>query len=242
MSSQETVDVIRRNLQSVHSNIAAACAVSGRSPDDVTLVAVTKYAQWPWVEALATQYQVFGENRPQQLSERAPKLPSVEWHLIGQLQRNKVRQALEHAHTIHSVDSLRLLERISKVAADLNQHPNVLLQVNVSGEESKSGFRPDELLAEWDQISVCCENVRIAGLMTMAPASDDPEAARPTFRGLRQLREQLRNTSGGAQIRGELNHLSMGMSGDFSVAVQEGATLVRIGSRLFDGLVDSESR
>ncbi len=196
-------------------------------------MAVTKYAEWEWVEALAGFHSVFGENRPQQLAERAPKLPKVEWHLIGQLQRNKVRQAIEHANTIHSVDSVRLLERIAHVAATLNKRPKILLQVNVSGEESKSGFRPDDLCAAWSQITDFQQHVDLSGLMTMAPATEDPEAARPTFSGLASLRDKLMGLDITAECGIKLSELSMGMSGDFETAIEFGATEVRVGSAVF---------
>jgi pyridoxal phosphate enzyme (YggS family) len=133
---------------------------------------------------------------------------------------------------IHSVDSLRLLERISTVAAELSLRPRVMLEINVSGEASKDGLSMAELTAQWDAF-VAVPNVEIVGLMTMAPLTDDPAAARPVFRGLRQLRDDLAPR---ATPQVKLTELSMGMSGDFSVAIEEGATLVRIGSRLFEGL------
>ncbi|MEZ6062513.1 MAG: YggS family pyridoxal phosphate-dependent enzyme [Planctomycetaceae bacterium] len=232
----EAREVIRGNLSDVRREVAEACRHVGRDPDSVKLVAVTKYADWEWVRHLATLHHSFGEARPQQLAERQPQLPDVEWHLIGQLQRNKVRIALQHAALIHSVDSLKLLERISTVAGDLKVHPSVLLEVNVSGEASKSGFSSSTLQTEWPQICRHAGAVNIAGLMTMAPASDDPENARPAFRGLRKLRDQLAAQPVSQSAGLQLPELSMGMSGDFAVAVEEGATLIRIGSRLFDGL------
>ncbi len=150
MSVAET---LQKNLSSILDSIAAACQRSGRDPSSVRLVAVTKYAEWEWVQELSRLHSTFiGENRPQQLAERQALLPQVEWHLIGQLQRNKVKQALQHAAMIHSVDSLRLLQEIVKVARGLNLRPRLLLQVNVSGEESKSGFTPDELRSSWPEI------------------------------------------------------------------------------------------
>lgn len=208
----------------------AACQTADRSTDSVRLVAVTKYADWEWVQALSAHHQVFGENRPQQLSERQPLLPDMNWHLIGQLQRNKAKLAVRHASMIHSVDSLRLLERVADVAALEGPPTNVLLQVNVSGEESKSGFTPEELQTLFSQMTAR-QSVSIRGLMTMAPATDDESLIRSSFAGLRQLRDDLSNSHGHA-----LPELSMGMSGDFEIAIEEGATLVRIGSRLFQGL------
>ena len=231
-----TKEIIARNLAAVRQDIARACAVAGRPVDAVRLVAVTKYAQWEWVEALNAEHQSFGESRPQQLAERQALLPNAEWHLIGQLQRNKVRSAVQHAAVIHSVDSLKLLQRIALVAGELNIRPKILLQVNVSAEESKSGFSPDDLVKSWSDVTVCHESIEIAGLMTMAPASDDPEDARPSFRALRELRGQLRSQNAAQSAALTLPELSMGMSSDFRVAIEEGSTLVRIGRRLFKGL------
>jgi len=229
-------DIIARNLAAVRDDIADACSRADRAVESVRLVAVTKYAQWDWVEALAAEYQTFGESRPQQLAERRVLLPQAEWHLIGQLQRNKVRIAVQSAAMIHSVDSLKLLERIALVARELSVRPHVLLQVNVSAEQSKSGFTPDDLVASWHDVVACHESVEIAGLMTMAPASDDQEDARPCFRALAILRDQLRSCDAGANVQLALPELSMGMSGDFAVAIEEGGTLVRVGRRLFAGL------
>ena len=233
-----TSETIERNLSSLHDEIRSACATAGRDPSSVKLVAVTKYADWQWVEALADLHPIFGENRPQQLAERQPQIPSAEWHLIGQLQRNKVRTALQHAAQIHSVDSTRLLQKISSVAAELNQVPNVLLQVNVTGESSKSGFSPDELRKHWTAISQT-PSVRISGLMTMATASGSQDETRSAFRNLSHLRQELSSMQE-ADEHLSLNELSMGMSGDFSIAIEEGATIVRIGSRLYTDLERSK--
>ncbi|MEQ9410533.1 MAG: YggS family pyridoxal phosphate-dependent enzyme [Fuerstiella sp.] len=237
MSGSFLVETLSTNLATVHSQIAAACSRSGRSPDAIRLVAVTKYAEWPWVQALASLHSIFGENRPQQLAERAPRLPDVQWHLIGQLQRNKARLAVQHAAMIHSIDSLKLLSRLADVASEMQRFPELLLQVNVSGEESKSGFAVDELVEAWPRIAALSRTLNIVGLMTMAPASEDPEAARPTFRHLAELRDRLTRMPPSADYGLTLPELSMGMSGDYVVALEEGATIVRIGSRLFEGIV-----
>ena len=229
-------DQLTQNLNAIHDQMRAACGRSGRSSDDVRLIAVTKYAQWPWVEALSSLHQTFGENRPQQLAERQPLLPGVEWHLIGQLQRNKVKLALQHASVIHSIDSLRLLERVAAVATELQIRPRVLLEANLSQETTKSGFNAEELRRDWSQIVSISKAVQIDGLMAMAAESDDPEEARPVFRSLRLLRDELRQTDAGRNAGLDLRDLSMGMSGDFIPAIEEGATMVRIGSRIFAGL------
>ncbi len=222
------------NLQRITAEIAAACAHVGRLPSDVTLVAVTKYAELAWVRRLVELgVRDLAESRPQQLVERAETLPSeIRWHLIGHLQRNKVKSVLRRTELIHSVDSLRLLERISGVAAEQSLRPRVLLEVNVAGEAAKDGLPFAELMSQWDAFQAVPQ-VDIVGLMTMAPLAADPEAARPVFRALRQLRDELA-TQAAPHVK--LTELSMGMSGDFVVAIEEGATLIRIGSRLFEGL------
>ena len=185
-------DRLADNLQQIRTEIATACDRAGRSPNEVTLVAVTKYAELAWVRQLAELGVVdLAENRPQQFVDRAGKLPSdIRWHFIGHLQRNKVKPVLPRTVLIHSVDSLRLLERISEVAAAMSLRPRVLLEVNVSGEASKDGLPVAELTSQWDALQAV-PHVEIAGLMTMAPLADDPEAARPVFRKLRQLRDDL---------------------------------------------------
>ncbi|MCX7420647.1 MAG: YggS family pyridoxal phosphate-dependent enzyme [Planctomycetia bacterium] len=224
-------DHLADNLNRVQSEIAAACRRAGRLPSEVKLVAVTKYAELTEVRRLTELGVVdLGESRPQQLSERADQLSAgVQWHFIGHLQRNKVKPVLSHAVLIHSVDSLRLLERISAVAEEMSLRPRVLLEVNVSGETSKNGISNDELRSQWD-VFQAVPNVEITGLMTMAPLVDDPETARPVFRQLRLLRDELTIRS---LSHVKLTELSMGMSGDFAIAIEEGATLIRIGSRLF---------
>ena len=244
-------DRLADNLQRVRSEIAATCARAGRLPSDVTLVAVTKYAELAWVRRLVELgVRDLAESRPQPLVERAAEfsargarfqragdghvenVPHVRWHLIGHLQRNKVKQVLPRTTLIHSVDSLRLLERISEVAAELSLRPRVLLEVNVAREAAKDGLPVAELTSQWDAFQAV-PHVDVVGLMTMAPLTDDPEAARPVFRELRQLRDAL---AARAAPHVKLTELSMGMSGDFAVAIEEGATLIRVGSRLFEGL------
>lgn len=225
---------LQANVQAVEQRIAQACQRSGRPRSAVTLVAVAKYAEWPWVEALVEMGQPdLGENRPQQLVERIPQLTQpVTWHLIGHLQTNKAKLVLPLVPWIHSVDSLKLLCLLDRLARELPVRPHLLLEVNVTGEATKYGFTPDELRSGWPTVRAC-QNVEIAGLMTMAPAADDPELARPAFQQLRALRDELQSTAPASLT---LPHLSMGMTGDFEVAIEEGATFVRIGSALFDGL------
>ncbi len=226
----QLIETLKQNVAAVRDRMAAACRVARRSPDSVQLIAVTKYAKVEWIEGLISLgLQQFGENRPQQLVERQARWPQVNWHLIGHLQRNKAKSVANLITLIHSVDSLRLAERLSDVASE--QIP-ILCEVNVSGEESKDGFTRDDLLGAWDQL-VGLPSINIRGLMTMAPLTDAPEAARPVFVRLRKLQEELQSRSGG---RLTFSELSMGMSGDYEIAIQEGATLIRVGSRLFQGL------
>ena len=231
---------IEENYQSVKGRIEAACRRAGRNPASVMLVAVTKYAELEWVRALVDLGIVeLGESRPQQLMARSQELSApVHWHLIGHLQRNKVRAVLPLTELIHSADSLRLLEAIERIAAELDLQPRVLVEVNLTGEEAKHGFREDELESAWSDV-LRFEHVRVEGLMTMAAYSDDPEAARPVFARLRALRDRLERASP-AGSRAALSHLSMGMTGDFEVAIEEGATIVRIGSALWEGLAAAD--
>lgn len=231
-------DQIAANLSGVQHRISEACAASDRSPAEITLVAVTKYARPEWVAGLVRHgVRDLGESRPQQLARRAPAYAdTLHWHLIGQLQRNKVRGTLPLTAMIHSVDSHRLLDRIDRLAGQDGLRPNILLEVNVSGETAKSGFAPQELLDQWTHIRAAA-HAQIQGLMTMAPRVEHPEQTRTVFRDLRDLRDRLRDAEHDSEI---LPELSMGMSADFEVAIQEGATLVRVGSRLFEGLASDD--
>jgi pyridoxal phosphate enzyme (YggS family) len=174
-----------------------------------------------------------GESRPQELARKAAELPSsIRWHLIGHLQRNKVERVVPLVQLIHSVDSLRLLAALEQEALVQDQDISVLLEVNASREPNKHGFRPEEMPGIAPQLAGLTR-VRVCGLMTMAALAEDPEKARPTFAALRQLRDELPGRCGAPH---PLDQLSMGMSDDFEVAVEEGATMVRIGSALFEGL------
>lgn len=226
--------IIHDNYTQIQNRINAACLRSQRSRESVSLVAVTKYARLDWVRALIELGTThLGESRTQQLEERAALLPeNLHWHFIGPLQRNKVRRTIQHSSLIHSIDSIKLLQAIDRIAAESGLQPQLLIEVNLSGEPNKKGFSREELTSSWN--SLCSvSHVKIAGLMTMAAHSADPEQARPVFRELSQLRDQLQSICP-PQIA--LDELSMGMSGDFEVAIEEGATLVRIGSALYEGL------
>ena len=195
------------------------------------LVAVTKTIS-PEVAALLPQLGQFhlGESRPQELWRKAAALPTtVRWHLVGHLQRNKLERTLPLVHLIHSVDSSRLLAALEDEAAKRQRGIDALVEVNVSGEVSKHGFAPEDLPLLTSMMADL-KYVRIRGLMTMAGFEENPERTRPTFAALRGLRERLQSQLAGAHV---LDHLSMGMSNDFEVAIEEGATLVRIGTALF---------
>jgi hypothetical protein len=236
---------IAENLARIRAQIDAACRRVGRESTGVRLVAVTKSARVEWIETLvALGVRDLGESRPQQLLERADRLrlseatqatqridEPVRWHLIGHLQKNKVRKVLPVADCLHSIDSLPLAARIDGLAAELGLRPRLLFEVNISGEASKDGFSPEPLAKDWTTLCAL-SHVEIAGLMTMAPYSDEPEDSRPTFRELRELRDRLAAMPGSPRPA----ELSMGMSGDFEVAIEEGATLIRVGTSLFEGL------
>jgi pyridoxal phosphate enzyme (YggS family) len=212
---------LRANLAAVEERIGKACARAGRRRAEVALVAVTKTVAVE-VAALLPELGVFdlGENRPQELWRKAEALPKeIRWHLIGHLQRNKIDRTLPLVQMVHAVDSMRLLHALEAEATAQQREIAVLLEVNASGEASKQGFAPAEL----PDLSAL-KQVKMRGLMTMA-ALQDPEACRPTFVRLRALRDQL-----------GLADLSMGMSNDFEIAIEEGATFIRLGTALFEGV------
>ncbi|QDT81189.1 Pyridoxal phosphate homeostasis protein [Gimesia maris] len=231
---EDLAGLLHKNLTGIQNRIQAACIRAQRAPESVTLIGVTKYARLEWAsELIKLGCRDLAESRTQQLAERAELLPpDLHWHFIGPLQRNKVRRTIQYSWLIHSVDSERLLKTIDRVAGESKQNPRILIEVNLSGEANKKGFQKTELLRLWP--SLCrTSHAQISGLMTMAPHVDDPELARPVFRELSELRDSLQAISP-EQIR--LQELSMGMSGDFEVGIEEGATLVRVGSALFEGL------
>jgi len=227
-------ETLAQRLAAVEARLNAACRRAGRQRADVTLVAVTKTVS-PAVAALLPELGVInlGESRPQELWHKAAELPpSIRWHLIGHLQRNKIERTWPLVHLIHSVDSVRLLEALEQEGAKRNQRISVLLEANLSHEPNKHGFEERAIPELADRISAL-KHVEVTGLMTMAALEHDPERCRPTFTALRSLRDQLQKQLGPAH---PLNHLSMGMTNDFEVAIEEGATLVRIGTALFEGV------
>ena len=228
--------LIADNVARVRDEIDAAARAAGRDPSEVKLVAVSKYVDAATAALLVSAgCRALGEARPQQLWEKAeaPSLAGVEWHLIGRLQRNKIRRTLPLLSLIHSVDSERLLAALDEEAAAANLTPQLLLEVNCSGDAAKQGFSPEEVrrllptLAEYRRLS-------ITGLMTMAALDGDESTARANFASLRLLRDELAPNAPPNVTHAEL---SMGMSGDFPAAIAEGATIVRVGSSLFDGVL-----
>jgi hypothetical protein len=216
---------VSRNLAAVRKRMAKAAEKAGRSPSEITLVGVTKTVDASAIQAaFAAGLRHFGESRIQEAREKLPQLaalqPAPTWHMVGHLQTNKAKIAAELFDVIHSVDSLRAAEAISQYC---NGDKEVLVQVNVAGESSKHGFALQDTIAALEHIARL-PHLRIKGLMTIAPYTDDAEEIRPVFRRLRLMRDSL-----------GLEHLSMGMSHDFEVAIEEGATLVRIGQAIFGG-------
>jgi pyridoxal phosphate enzyme (YggS family) len=221
-------DRIAQNLSAVQERVAKAAEHSGRSSEDVLVVTVSK--TWPAhivQAAVDAGALTLGENRVQEAQDKVPQVQgSPTWHLIGHLQRNKAKLAVSLFDTIQSVDSIRLAREIGKHAVNAGKELSIHLQVNTSGEASKSGVEPDDLEALVDGVSGI-EGVRVEGLMTIAAHSDDEAAVRQCFITLRYLRDRV------VQREPGVCHLSMGMSGDFEMAIEEGATVVRVGSAVF---------
>ncbi|MDP3804351.1 MAG: YggS family pyridoxal phosphate-dependent enzyme [Candidatus Omnitrophota bacterium] len=232
--------MIAKNLKSVRQRIARCCEKSGRSPEEISLVCVTKEASVDEIgEVLGLGVRDLGENRVQELAAKHKVIgDKAAWHLVGHLQTNKVRDAVKVSTLIHSVDSVKLAKEIDKVAAKLNKVQNVLIQVNpvrnivsngvsTSGEAAKFGVSPDEIFGLLNEVSPY-RNISIKGLMTIAPEVDNPELVRPFFRKLKELLDRI-NTKHNAQY----TILSMGMTNDFEVAIEEGSNMVRIGRAIF---------
>ena len=223
--------MLEENLKKVEANIQAACERCGRKREEVTLIAVSKTKP---VSMLKEVYDCgirdFGENKVQELTEKYDQLPEdMKWHMIGHLQRNKIKYIIGKTELIHSVDSLRLAEAIEAESAKKDCITDILLEVNVAQEESKFGFSSEELLKEIDRFADF-PHIRVKGLMTIAPYVEDPEENRPVFRKLKELSVDIaaKNIN---NVRMAI--LSMGMTGDYEVAVEEGATLVRVGTGIF---------
>ena len=222
--------MIKENIENVRKRIESAAERAGRDPKDVLLLGVTKTIDFgPMQEAKEAGILDFGENKPQELLRKAPNFPGVNFHLIGHLQTNKVSKIVGNAKLIHSVDSIHLAKEIDKRSKEKGIVTEALIEVNMAGEESKFGIRPEELegfLKEVSQFGNLC----IKGLMTVAPFTENPEDNRIYFRGLRELLIDM-NSKNIDNIN--MSVLSMGMTGDFEVAVEEGATIVRVGTAIF---------
>lgn len=223
--------MIKENLEAVKEKCEAACTVAGRNEQDVTLIAVSKTKPLSMLrEAYHAGSRDFGENKVQELVDKIPAMPSdVRWHMIGHLQTNKIKYIIDKVYRIHSVDSVHLAEAISKEAVKANVSIGILLEVNVAGEETKFGVAPNEL----ETLVRACSalpGVSVKGLMTIAPYVENPENNRQYFKLLRQLavdisRKNIDNVT--------MNELSMGMTGDYQVAIEEGATYIRVGTGIF---------
>jgi pyridoxal phosphate enzyme (YggS family) len=220
---------IAENLERVCEQIAQAAAKAGRAIDEIEVVAITKTHPAEKVrEAFEAGQTLFGESRVQEARAKIPELPSnLRWHFVGHLQKNKIRYALPLFELFHGVDSLALAQEINRIAADEGMHPRVLLEVNVAGEGSKFGFSPDTLRQQMEEL-LALQRLSILGLMTIPPLADKAEASRRYFVELRQLRDRLQT-----EFHVDLPQLSMGMTQDFPIAVEESATLVRVGTAIF---------
>jgi pyridoxal phosphate enzyme (YggS family) len=220
---------IAENLERVREQIAQAAAKSGRTIDDVDLVAISKTHDAEKVrQAVEAGQTLFGESRVQEARVKVPDLPSsTRWHFVGHLQKNKIRHALPLFELIHSVDSLALARDINRIAEEDGLHPRVLIEVNVAGEGSKFGFTPEQLRAELESL-LALSRLSILGLMAIPPIAEEAEASRKCFVELRELRDRVQS-----EFHVDLAQLSMGMTQDYTVAVEEGATLVRVGTAIF---------
>ena len=238
MNTHTAPEQLKQNLLAIEDEIAHFAARAGRQPNDVCLVAVSKYVEYPVCKALVEQgAKVLGESRPQLLASKAKAALEdglcVKWHQIGHLQTNKVRDVLPYTELIHSVDSIRLLDAISETLEKRfpeKPYQDVLLEVNYEQEENKTGLAPDALIGVMEY-ALTQPRIRVRGLMTMGALGSSPEEARKTFAAVRQLRDKLQETY---KPETPLTELSMGMSHDFHEAILEGATMVRVGSRLFE--------
>jgi pyridoxal phosphate enzyme (YggS family) len=220
---------ISENLAHVREQIAVAATKANRNLDDIQLVAISKtYDAEKVREAVEAGHTLFGESRVQEARVKIPELPSsLRWHFVGHLQKNKIRHALPLFEMLHSVDSLALAEDINRIAEEEGLHPRVLLEVNVAGEGSKFGFCSDKLREQMEAL-LSLPRLSILGLMTIPPIAEEAQASRNFFVQLRELRDRLQT-----EFRVDLAQLSMGMTQDFAIAVEEGATLVRVGTAIF---------
>jgi pyridoxal phosphate enzyme (YggS family) len=223
------VSTIAENFEVVRARIAEAAAKSTRRPDEIELVAISKTHDAETVRTAVDAGQLtFGESKVQEARAKIPLLPSyLRWHLVGHLQKNKIRHALPLFELIHSVDSVDLAQAIERIAQEAGLYPRILLEINVAGEGSKFGFRAEKLPEEIESL-LSLKRLSIKGLMCIPPLAQEAEASRKYFVGLRELRDAMQT-----QFDIDLPHLSMGMTNDYSVAVEEGATMVRVGTAIF---------
>jgi pyridoxal phosphate enzyme (YggS family) len=232
-----TADEIRRNLEAVRENLSSAAAASGRKPEEIALMGVSKFQ--PAESVLAASecgLSLFGENRVQERESKSASLAGIkaEWHMIGSLQKNKARRALAMFDCIQSVDDIALAETLERIIGENPEETKfarpypIMVEVNVSGENTKQGVAPEKCFALIDNIAVKCPHVEIYGLMTIGPLSVDERKIRDSFRTLRELKEEAKKRFDFA-----MRHLSMGMSGDYAAAIGEGSTIVRIGTAIF---------
>src|SRR5918996_94971 len=220
---------IAENLGRVREQVVQAAAKAGRAVDEIDLVAITKtYSAEKVREAVNAGQQLFGESRVQEARTKIPLLPSrLQWHFVGHLQKNKIRHALPLFELFHSVDSLALAQEMNRIADEEGIHPRVLLEVNVAGEGSKFGFKPETVRPEMESL-LALPRLLVEGLMCIPPLAEEAEASRKYFVQLRELRDALEK-----EFDLKLPQLSMGMTNDFLIAVEEGATLVRVGTAIF---------
>ena len=232
-----TADEIRRNLEVVRENLSAAAAASGRKPDEIALMGVSKFQP---AESILAAFEgglrLFGENRVQERESKSASLSGIqaEWHMIGTLQKNKARRALAMFDCIQSVGDIELAAALERIIGENSEETKfslpypIMVEVNVSGEDTKQGVAPEKCFALIDNIAVKCPHVEIDGLMTIGPLSEDENKIRNSFRTLRELREEAKKRFDFA-----MHHLSMGMSGDYAIAISEGSSIVRIGTAIF---------
>jgi len=225
------VETIKNNLEIINEKIKKAALKANRNPEEIKLVAVTKTATIEQIkEAINAGVKIIGENKVQEAKEKYQILTAdTEWHLVGHLQTNKVKYAIEIFDCIQTVDSIKLAKEIDKRSLQFGKTTNVLVEVNVSGEESKYGIKPEEVEPFLKEISEF-SRIRVRGLMTIAPIEEDKEVVRPYFRKLRELSKEIKSKN----IKNvKMDYLSMGMTDDFEVAIEEGANMVRIGRGIF---------
>ena len=223
--------MVKENLSIVEQNIQKACARSGRDRSEVQLIAVSKTKPVEMLkEAYDCQIRDFGENKPQEIREKFPQLPEdIRWHMIGPLQRNKIKYIIDKVCMIHSIESVRLAEAVSEEAAKHGRVIPVLVEVNMAGEETKFGIRPEETEDFIREISLL-PNIQVNGLMTIAPYTENAEDNRIYFRNLKKLYVDIKEKNIDNVV---MSNLSMGMTGDYEVAIEEGATMVRVGTGIF---------